>query len=43
MIAAAAARHLDSAVDPASPIDIHSTLPPAERVTMLSSRRPSAS
>jgi len=38
MIAAAAARHLDAAVDPASPLDIHSTLPPAERATMLTRR-----
>ena len=38
MIAAAAARHLDAAVDPASALDIHSTLPPAERVGIVTPR-----
>ena len=38
MIAAAAARHLDAAVDPSAPLDIHSTLPPAARDEMFSSR-----
>ena len=38
MIAAAAARHLDAAVDPSGPLDIHSTLPPAERDAMFSRR-----
>jgi N6-L-threonylcarbamoyladenine synthase len=35
MIGAAAARHLDAAVDPTTAIDIHSTLAPAQRGSLL--------
>lgn len=35
MIGAAAARHLDAACDPSTPIDIHSTLSPANRGSLL--------
>lgn len=35
MIGAAAARHLDAACDPSVPIDIHSTLSPANRGSLL--------
>jgi hypothetical protein len=35
MIGAAAARHLDAACDPTEAIDIHSTLSPANRGSLL--------